>query len=288
MTPILSFLFIILWSSAFITGKVIVDHASPFASLSFRFAIVAVGFLFYSFFFKEKILVKPQNILESVISGILFHGLYLGGCFYSFYIGVPANISALIVSMQPILTNFLAGPILNEQVTWKQWIGIILGFLGTLLVLGFDVGISIPIQGIIATLIALVAATTGTLWQKKLSGNLPLSVSSFYQALGASIFLFFVMFFFEEPFINFNLIFILTMSWQILAVSFGAFTILMYLIKVDSASKTSNLFFLIPPISAFMAWFFLNENIFFNDICGLIICSLGVYVATKNDNIKEV
>ena len=288
MTRILSFLFIILWSSAFITGKVIVDHGSPFVSLSFRFAIVATGFLFYSFLFKEKILVKPQNILESVISGILFHGLYLGGCFYSFYVGVPANISALIVSMQPILTNFLAGPILNEKVTWKQWIGIILGFLGAILVLGFDVGISIPIQGIIATLIALVAATTGTLWQKKLSGNLPLSVSSFYQAAGASIFLFIIMFFFEEPLINFNLIFILSMGWQILAVSFGAFTILMYLIKVDSVSKTSNLFFLIPPVSAFMAWFFLNENIFINDLCGLIICTLGVYIAIKKDNIKEV
>ena len=288
MTRILSFLFIILWSSAFITGKLIVDHGSPFASLSFRFTIVATGFLFYSFLFNEKIIVKPQNILESVISGILFHGLYLGGCFYSFYVGVPANISALIVSMQPILTNFLAGPILNEKVTWKQWVGIILGFLGAILVLGFDVGISIPIQGIIATLIALVAATTGTLWQKKLSDNLPLSVSSFYQATGASIFLFIIMFFFEEPLINFNLIFILSMGWQILVVSFGAFTILMYLIKVDSASKTSNLFFLIPPVSAFMAWFFLNENIFFNDLCGLIICSLGVYIATKKDNIKEV
>ena len=188
--------------------------------------------------------------------------------------------------MQPILTNFLAGPILNEKVTWKQWIGIILGFLGAILVLGFDVGISIPIQGIIATLIALVAATTGTLWQKKLSDNLPLSVSSFYQATGASIFLFIIMFFFEEPLINFNLIFILSMGWQILVVSFGAFTILMYLIKVDSASKTSNLFFLIPPVSALMAWIFLKEIITLYDIVGLLISSLGVYIGTRENNIK--
>ena len=76
------------------------------------------------------------------------------------------------------------------------------------------------------------------------------------------------------------------MSWQIIAVSFGAFTILMYLIKVGSASKTSNLFFLIPPVSAFMGWFFLNENISQNDIIGLIICSFGVYIATKKNNIK--
>ena len=280
MIGFLSFLFIILWSSAFITGKIIVEHGSPFASLSFRFAIVALGFLSFSFFYKERILVKPRNILESALSGILFHGLYLGGCFYAFSIGVPASITALIVSMQPILTNLLAGPILNEKVTWKQWLGIILGVCGTVLVLGLDVGKSIPAEGIIITTIALFAATVGTLWQKNLSGNIPLSVSNFYQAAGASIFLFFIMLFFVNPFIIFNMKFILSMSWQIVAVSFGAFTILMYLIKVGSASKTSNLFFLIPPVSALMAWFFLNEKLFINDLIGLALCSCGVYIAT--------
>ena len=140
MTQILSLLFVILWSSAFITSKVIVDNASPFASLSFRFILVGLGFLFFSFYLKEKIFVKLKYIFEASLSGILFHGLYLGGVFYSISIGLPASISALIVSMHPILTNILAGPILNEKVTWKQWIGIILAFSGTLIVLGFDVG----------------------------------------------------------------------------------------------------------------------------------------------------
>jgi drug/metabolite transporter (DMT)-like permease len=281
MIRLLPLLFIILWSSAFITGKIIVQHASPFASLSLRFLIVACGFFCFAIFFKEKIFTSHKNIIESSISGILFHGLYLGGCFYSFSIGVPANISALIVSMQPILTNILAGPLLNEKVNWKQWIGIILGFFGTILVLGFDIGNNIPLEGLIATIVALIAATTGTLWQKKLSGNLSLLVSNFYQAIGASVFLFFIMLIFEKPFININLNFILSMGWQIIFVSFGAFTILMYLIKVESASKTSNLFFLIPPVSALMAWLFLNENINSYDVVGLLICSIGVYISIK-------
>ena len=281
MIRILSFLFIILWSSAFITGKVIVDNGSPFASLSSRFAIVAFGFLFFSIFFKEKLKTKPKNIIESSISGILFHGVYLGGCFYSFSIGLPASIAALIVSMQPILTNILAGPFLNEKISWKQWAGITLGFIGTTLVLGFDIGTSIPIIGLIVSFIALIAATSGTILQKKLSGNIPLSVSNFYQATAASIFLFLAMLLFEKPFINLNYNFILSMSWQIIAVSFGAFTILMYLIKVGSASKTSNLFFLVPPVSALMAWIFLDEIITLYDFIGLIICSIGVYMGSK-------
>ena len=97
MIKILSLSFIILWSSAFITGKIIVENGSPFASLSLRFAIVAFGFLIFIISFKETINVRLKNIFESLISGILFHGLYLGGCFYSFSIGLPAGVSALIV-----------------------------------------------------------------------------------------------------------------------------------------------------------------------------------------------
>ena len=111
-----------------------------------------------------------------MISGILFHGLYLGGVFYSISKGFPVGITALIVCLQPILTAILAGPLLNEVVTWRQWIGIILGFLGTLIVLGFDGGKELPVVGIVASFIALAAVTAGTLWQKTLSEDLPLFV----------------------------------------------------------------------------------------------------------------
>ena len=280
MTSILSLIFTILWSSAFITSKIIVDNATHFAALSFRFIIVAIGFYLFTLYFKEKIKVNIKNIFEASISGILFHGLYLGGVFYSISIGLPASISALIVSMHPILTNILAGPILNEKVNWKQWIGILLGLTGTLIVLGLDIGINIPINGVIFAFISLFAVTIATLLQKKLSNRLPLSVSNFYQAIGASIFLFLIMILTENPFIKFNNDFVFSMSWQIIAVSFGAFTILMYLIKKGTASQTSNLFFLVPPISAIMAWLFLEEIITKFDILGLVISTLGVYIAT--------
>ena len=131
---------------------------------------------------------------------------------------------------------------------------------------------------------ALIAATTATLWQKKLSTKLPLAVNNFYQAVGASIFLLLLMIFFEKPFILFNLNFIISMSWQIIFISFGAFTILMYLIKIGTASKTSNLFFLVPSISALMAWIVLDEIITFYDVVGLLISSFGVFIATRKEN----
>tara|TARA_Y100000590_G_scaffold227873_1_gene257133 strand:+ start:46 stop:912 length:867 start_codon:yes stop_codon:yes gene_type:complete len=288
MIRLLPITFILLWSSAFITSKIIVLNATPFASLTIRFIIVTVGFFLFIFYLKEKIFVKYTYIYQACITGILFHGFYLGGVFFSIYIGLPANIAALIVSLQPILTNILAGPILNEEVTWNQWLGISLGFLGTVFVLGFDLGNSISFFSLIACIVSLIALTTATLWQKKLSYKLPLSTSNFYQALGASIFLFLIMIIFEKPYINFNSNFILSMSWQIIFISFGAFSILMYLIKIGTASQTSNLFFLVPSISALMAWLFLDEIITSLDILGLLISSFGVYIATTNKKLNNM
>ena len=192
---------------------------------------------------------------------------------------MPTSIATLIA--QPNLTNALSGPILNEKVSFKQWIGVLLGFTGAVLVLGFDVGSNIPIVGLIATIIALIAITSSTIWQKKLSTNLPLSVSNMYQALGGFVFHILIIIFFVKPYIDFSPTFIIAMSHQIFLVSFGAFTILMFLIKAGSVSKTVSIF-LIPATSAFMAWIFLNENLSNLDILGFVIASIGVYIATRD------
>ena len=140
MIKIYPLIFIILWSSAFVTTKPIIDNSDPFTALAFRFFFVALGFLVFSIYTNQKILTDKKNLIQSIFSGVLFHGLYLGGVFYSVSIGMPTGIVALIVTLQPILTNALAGKFLGEEVSFKQWIGVVLGFFGAALVLGFDIG----------------------------------------------------------------------------------------------------------------------------------------------------
>ena len=281
MIRIFPLIFIILWSSAFVTTKPIIDNSDPFSALAFRFFIVALGFFIFSVYRKQKILTNHKNLLQSLFSGILFHGFYLGGVFYSVSIGMPTGVAALIVTMQPILTNALAGKILGEKVSPKQWIGVILGFIGATLVIGFDIGTTLPILGIISSFIALLAITMSTLWQKKISNNLPLSVSNMYQAIGGCFFHIIIIFIFADLYINFTPTFLVAMSHQIFLVSFGAFTILMFLIKNNSASKTVSIFFLIPPTTAIMAWLFLNETLNNFDLVGFAIATFGVYIATR-------
>ena len=282
MTRIYPFIFILLWSSAFITTKPIVDNSDPFSALAFRFFFVAIGFYFFSLYSKNSIIINTKYSIQFILSGILFHGFYLGGVFFSISIGMPAGIAALIVTLQPILTNILSGPILKEKITLKQWIGAFLGLFGAILVLGLDVGSNIPTLGLLATIVALIAITSSTIWQKKISNNLPLSVSNFYQAIGGCLFHCLVMILFTKPYIDLTKTFLIAMSHQIFLVSFGAFTILMILIKKNSASKTVSIFFLIPAVSAIMAWLFLDEVLYEIDLIGFLITTIGVYIATRD------
>mgnify|MGYP000203110723 FL=1 len=282
MVRIFPLIFIFLWSSAFITTKPIIDNSDPFSALAFRFFFVALCFFIFCLYKKLTIKVSFRNLINSFSTGILFHGFYLGGVFYAIFIGLPTGTVALIVTLQPILTNIFAGYILKENIYFNQWIGVSLGFLGAVLVIGFDVGKSLPLEGIISAFIALLAITISTIWQKKVSNDIPLAVNNMYQAFGAELFhLIISIFIFNSPFLKINLQFLLAMFHQVFLVSLGAFSILMYLIKTNSASKTISLFFLIPVVTASMAWLFLNEDLTLIDLFGFIIASIGVFIATR-------
>ena len=282
MSKFFPLIFILLWSSAFITTLPIVLNSDPFSALAFRFFFVALCFFVFCIYKKLLLKVSINNLINSLSTGILFHGFYLGGVFYAIFIGLPTGIVALIVTLQPILTNIFAGYILNEKVSFNQWIGVLMGFTGAVLVIGFDVGKSLPLEGIISTLIALLAITISTIWQKKVSNNINLAVNNLYQAIGAVLFHLIIIFFiFEKPFLNINIQFLLAMSHQVFLVSLGAFSILMFLIKKNSATKTISLFFLVPIVTASMAWVFLNEDLTMIDLVGFILASIGVFIATK-------
>lgn len=274
-------IFVVLWSSAFATGSMVTDDATPFAALAFRFCLVTVGFLLVAGIQREFSRFSGHALGHGVVTGVLFHGLYLGGCWYSFSVGIPAGVSALIVCTQPILTAIFAGFLLGEHISAKNWVGLALGFVGATLVLGVDFGSEYAVAGLIANVIALAAITSGTIWQKKYSSTLPLATNNAVQAASAAVFHGVVMWLFEEPAINFTLNFTIAMGWQIFAVSFGAFTVLMYLINKNSASQTSALFFLVPPVAALMGFMLLDERLTTIDMFGFAVASFGVYLATR-------
>ncbi|MDC1210191.1 DMT family transporter [Pseudomonadota bacterium] len=278
--------FVILWSSAFITSKIIVEDASPFIALSFRFIIVAFIFFVFFILFSERKVFSFKSVLEALVSGILFHGFYLGGVFYALSKGASASIIALIVSLQPIMTAVLAQKILKEFLSKIQWFGILIGFLGAGIVIVSDLNDNLTILALCSGLVGLISSSIGIIWQKRIVNDLSLSANNFLQALGASLFHLLLAICFENYFINFTSSFLIAMTWQVLVISLGAFLILMWMLKYNDAGKTSTLFFLIPPVSAIMAYLILQENFTHLDIFGLFLSSIGVFIVTKNNSIK--
>ena len=164
---IIPIFFVILWSSAFITSKIIVDNASPFISLSIRFGIVAFFFFLFFIFFSKNKYISLQAFKDASISGLLFHGLYLGGVFFALSRGISATLIALIVSLQPILTSFLAKIYLNETLTKFQYMGIILGFSGASLIIIPDLIDGLTLIAFFSGIIGLFSSSFGIIWQKK-------------------------------------------------------------------------------------------------------------------------
>ena len=232
------------------------------------------------YFSKNKV-ISIRAFYNASISGLLFHGFYLGGVFYSLSYGISASLIALIVSLQPILTSILARVYLNEKLTRNQWLGISLGFFGALIIILYDIKEGLTLLAFTSGLIGLISSSLGIIWQKKIVDELPLSANNFIQAFSASIFYILITLCFENYYINFTDSFFIAMSWQIIAVSLGAFLILMWLLGRNKANETSTLFFLIPPVSALMAYFILDEQFSYLDFFALFISSIGVFIVTK-------
>jgi drug/metabolite transporter (DMT)-like permease len=277
----LPILFVVLWSSAFVTGKIIVIDASPSTALALRFGVVTLGFLAYVFIRGEQLWVGRRGFAEACFTGVLFHGLYLTGIFHAVLNGVPAGSVALIVCLQPLITGALAGYLFSEIVTARQWFGLFLGFLGTVFVVDSSVGDFSYSVGLMWAFVGLVAVTSATLLQKKFSGRIPLPTNNFYQAGAATVFHLIILITIEPIRLNISSSFVLAIGWQILAVSFGAFSILMYLLARSSASQTVAWLYLVPPLAAFFGWLILGEELSLTDLLGFLIVSSGVYLATR-------
>ena len=277
--------FIFLWASAFVAAKLGLGDASPFSMLSVRFTIVTLIFSIIVIILKRLWPPKDQ-IFHLAIVGILLHGFYLGGVFFSITKGISAGISSLIVSVHPILTCLLAMLIIKEIISLEKWIGIFLGMLGVFIVIWPKLGGDIPLVGFLSCCIAVVGISLGTIIQKKYLDQMDILSGNTVQAGFASIF-FISLLLFIEPF-EFNLTqnLLISMSWLILLVSIGAISMLMFLIRRGKMSSTASLFFLVPPVSAILGYLVFNERLGYLGLIGFFITCAGVWLVNRKENFK--
>jgi len=277
---ILKITFIFLWASAFVAAKLGLDDAGPFSMLAVRFAIVSFIFASIVFIFRTK-WPKWNEIPYIALVGILLHGLYLGGVFFSIKQGTSAGISSLIVSLHPVLTCILAIFLIGEKITLDRWAGIFLGFIGVILVVWPRIGGELPLIGFLSCFVALIAISFATIIQKRFLENMDILGGNSIQAIFAALF-FLMLVLLMEPFkFNLTLELFISMTWLIVLVSLGAISILMILIKRGEMSSTASLFFLAPPVSAILGYIVFGEELNALGIFGFIITCTGVWIVNR-------
>ena len=224
----------------------------------------------------------PRDLAGALVVGALIHGVYLGGVFTAISLGAGAAVSALIVGLQPVLTALFAGTMLGERLSRRQWLGMALGLAGVALVVARKAGDGeiafIPVMLCVAGLIGISFAS---ILQKRRAVADRLAADSAVQFASAALFCFVGAALFEEFRIEWTVNFALALTWMVVALSLGAITLLLLLIRHGEASKTASLFFLVPGVTAVMAWAMFGETFGALELAGLAATMAGVWLVTR-------
>ena len=275
-------LFVLLWSSGFVTAKYGLPYADPFIFLSVRILIAAILLFILARLLKMPIRIGRVAIARSSLIGFFLHACYLGGVFYSIAQGLPAGVAAVVTSLQPVLVSIVAVKVLGEQLHIRQVAGLLIGFVGVVLVLGPSIDAQIPSAAIMAILVALIGSTTATLLQKKLGADIPLISGTAYQYLFSGCILGIIAVTTQETTIIWTLRFTIAFIWLILVLSVGAILLLLWLLNSGSAAKVSSLLYLVPPVAAVEAFFLFGEKVNTQGFLGIGVTALGVWLVMRS------
>src|SRR3954451_10718215 len=276
-------LFVLLWSTGFIGTKYVINNADPLTYLAIRMAFV-VGLMGIIVAIARPKWPDRIGIAHSVVAGILVHGFYLGGTAIAIAHSIPAGLSALIPGLQPILTSTLANRWLGERVTAIQWAGLLLGLAGVVLILhnrpmSGDAG-----WGWLASAVSLISITLGTLYQRRYCNAIDWRSGNLVQYIAVTIFFGLGALLFENNVVHWTTEFVLALMWLAVVLSIGSIGLLYWLIRRSAATSVASLFYLVPAVTALMAYVLFGERLDAIAIEGMTACAAAVFLVNHRSS----
>lgn len=276
--------FVLIWSTGFIVAKYGLPYAPPLTFLLLRFAGVLAVLLPLVLLMRAPWPVGQMRHIA--VAGVLVQAGYLGGVWCAIKIGMPAGLSALIVGMQPVLTAF-AAPLIGESVRGRQWIGLMFGLCGVGLVVANKITlIGLSWESIALCILALLAITIGTLYQKRYCARFDLRTGTIIQFAASMAVLLPFAIAFEDlspalETVQWTARFIGALLWSIIALSIGAIFLLFALIRKSAATQVTSLLYLTPPTTALMAWAMFGETFSIAGMLGMLLAVIGVALVVR-------
>jgi drug/metabolite transporter (DMT)-like permease len=276
-------LFVVLWATGFVAARLVVPHADPLTFLVLRYVLAAAILSVIVFAANAPWPKGRRGWMDAMIAGVLIHGGYLGAVFWAIKHGVPAGISALIAGLQPLVTGMLVGWLLGERVSARRWAGIAIGFLGTALVVAPKLGgaTGFPPLAILVNFLGTVSITLGTIWQKRTAAAADLRTNAVAQFVGAALATLPLALVLENGRLDPVPELFIGLSWSVVALSIGAIGLLLVLIRRGAVAGVAALLYLVPPVSALMAYFLFGEALSPLQIAGMLTAAAGVAIASR-------
>jgi drug/metabolite transporter (DMT)-like permease len=280
--PLYIVVFCLLWSFAFVAGKIGVTYCPPLILLAARFSLAGILILGVTALRRERWSLSWRDTLAFALIGVANNALYLG-LGYTGLQTVSAGLGGLIVSANPVFTAVFAALLLNEQLTWRKIAGLVLGIIGVGLIVWHRMLVGTDsLHGILFTFASLASIVAGTILFKLLAPKGSLWIGNGVQNIAAGIVL--IPFAFTLSSVNDivpNLPLLASFAFLTLGGSVLAYVIWFHLLRVCGATAASAYHFLMPPLAMMFAWMVLGEHVELRDLLGIVPVAIGIYLVTR-------
>ncbi len=277
-------LFVLMWATGFVVARLSAPHADPLTFLSIRFPIAGLCFVAIAVALRAP-WPGSRQAFHATVAGAFLHGGYLGPVYWAVAHGMPAGVSALIVGLQPLMTAILAAWMVKEKIALRHWAGLAVGILGVALVVspklqsGFSGGIT-PVTTAV-NIFGALSISFGTVYQKRFATALNLASGGAWQYVGATLAVAIPALLMEELRFDGSFDAWFALGWSVVVLSLGAITLLMLLIRLGDVGRVASLIFLVPGVSALMAYGLFGETLTPVQILGMAVCAGAVIIVTR-------
>ena len=275
-SALLPALFVLLWCTGYLVVPIAMADAGPVRFLALRFGSAAMLLALAAVVLRAPWARRQIDYAHMAVVGLLLHGIGLGGVWIALDLGVETGVAALVMGTQPLITAALAVGFIGERIDLRAAAGLGVGFLGVTLVIYHKLsGVGDP-AGLVAVVVAVVAMTLGMLYQKRRCAHIDLVTSTTVQLSFAAVAALTVAWWIDDRSIEWTARIVATLGWSVLVLSIGATIVLYMLLRRGDASRVASLLYLVPPLTAVMAWIGFGETLPPLTIAGMVLTATGV------------
>jgi len=279
-------LFVLIWSTGFIVARYGMPYAPPMKFLAYRYLFSVLCLGAWVWLARVAWPATKTQWCHMALTGVFMHAGYLGGVWTAVKAGMGAGLIALIVGLQPVLTAWWLSS-QGSQVSRRQWLGLILGLSGLVMVVGhkLEASTEVSLYTLGFGLLALMSITLGTLYQKRWLQPCDVRSAGVIQLASAGLVTLPLALVESEP-MAWDLMWG-AMVWSVLVLTIGGSSLLYMLLQRGAATQVTSLLFLVPPTTAVLAWVLFDEPLHALTLVGIAVTALGVSLVVQQAHMRE-